>query len=108
MTMQLDITTTDTTSAPCAAGTILLRVLDVLEREGVPCVLLHGYEQYPRRIPSDVDCLLPASAVPGRLATILHANREEIGADLVQWVDGGGARFIALAGRGQDGTWAVL
>lgn len=107
MTAQLEIPTMESRAEPSEAGMLLLRVLAVLEREGIPYCLLHGYEQYPHQIRSDVDCLLPASALPDRLAQVLHTHRAEIGADLVQWVDGG-AQFIVLARQNPDDPPTLL
>ncbi|HET6248021.1 MAG TPA: hypothetical protein VFE47_10020 [Tepidisphaeraceae bacterium] len=92
---------------PCPKGELLLRVLDLLDREEIPYCLLHGYDQYPQNIPGDVDCLIPQSFMPGRLAKVLHAFREEIGAQVVQWFEDG-AHFIVLAGRGEDGSPVLL
>jgi thymidylate kinase len=104
-------TPTCTTHAPAATpspkGQLLLRVLEVLEREQVPYCLLHGYDNYPQTIASDVDCLIPARFVPAALASILHENRDEIGARVVQWFEDG-AHFIVLAGRGEDGMPVLL
>jgi thymidylate kinase len=94
-------------AAPSPQGRILLRVLAALEREQIPWCLLHGYEQFPEVVKSDVDMLIPASFVPKRLAEVLHAHQGEIGAKVVQWFDDG-AQFIVLAARAEDGSPILL
>src|SRR4051794_36030860 len=82
-------------------GALLMRVLAVLEQEKIPCCLLHGYETFPHAIEGDVDCLIPASFLPQRLAEVLHAHRELLRARVVQWfVDG--AHFVVLASPDED------
>ena len=43
-------------------GRILLGVFETLDRAGIPYCVLHGYESYPQRIKSDVDCMISARA----------------------------------------------
>jgi hypothetical protein len=81
---------------PCPQGAMLLRVFEVLERQGVPYCVLHGYQEYPLRVPSDVDLLIPAEISARQLAQVLHDSRQEIGARIVQWFEDG-AIFIVLA-----------
>lgn len=92
---------------PSPRGAMLLRVLGVLAREKVPYCILHGYEKYPFVVDGDVDCLVSGSFLPRKLAKILHENREEIGARIVQWFEDA-AHFIALAGRDSDGSPVIL
>jgi thymidylate kinase len=93
--------------APAPQGAILLRLLDVLDRAQIPCCLLHGYNNYPHTIDGDVDCLIPAEFLPRKLAQVLHDNRGEIGAQVVQWFQDG-AHFIVLAGRDESGSPVLL
>lgn len=92
---------------PVGPGLILSRVFEVLERAGVPYCVLHGYEGYPLRVPSDVDCLMPPEVIPRGLAALLHENRAHIGAEVVQRLDGETC-FLALSGRGPDGSPCFL
>ena len=92
---------------PSPRGALLLRVLAVLEREKIPCCLLHGYETVPQTIDGDVDCLIPGEFLPNKLAKVLHASRGEVGARVVQWFSDG-AHFIVLAGRNDDGSPLLL
>jgi thymidylate kinase len=64
-------------------GRILFGVFEMLDRAGIPYCVLHGYESYPERITSDVDCLISAIVRPDQLAVLFHENRARIGADLV-------------------------
>jgi thymidylate kinase len=91
-----------------ARAKLLARVLDVLEANGVPCVLLHGYEQYADRVTGDVDCLIPAEHMPRELARVLAANEADLGgAHIVQWCDDGDAHLIVLAAH-DDATGMCL
>ncbi|HZL38401.1 MAG TPA: hypothetical protein VFC78_24015 [Tepidisphaeraceae bacterium] len=98
------------TPAPChtsAHGAMLMRVLAALDDAQIPYCILHGYEQYPRCVSSDVDLLIPASFLPDGLARVLHDRRDEIGGRVVQWFDDG-AHFIVLAGGDRDGPPVLL
>ena len=92
---------------PSPQGAILLRLLDVLDRAQIPCCLLHGYDKYPHTIDGDVDCLIPVKFLPRKLAQVLHDNRGEIGARIVQWFQDG-SHFIVLAGQDEDGSPVLL
>ena len=86
---------------------MLLRVLALLDHSNIPHCLLHGYEQYPKTIRSDVDLLIPAELLSDKLARILHDNRATLGARAVQWfIDG--RHFIVLAGRDEENGTPVL
>src|SRR5438105_157780 len=87
------------TPSPSPEGELLLRVFRLLDAEGVPYCVLHGYCHYPASVPSDVDMLIPASVSAKKLAELLHANRQTLGARIVQWFDDG-AIFIVLVGDG--------
>jgi thymidylate kinase len=81
-----------------ARGAMLFRVFDVLERAGVPWCVLHGYQSWPAQIGADVDLLMHPRFLPRELAKLLHDNREQIGAEVVLWLNDG-AHFIVLCGR---------
>lgn len=66
-----------------AAGQILLRVCETLDKAGVRYCMLHGYENYPQQIGSDVDILIDQGVTPDELAKLLRNNRTQIGADIV-------------------------
>ncbi len=87
-----------------AAGTILLGVFDTLDRAGIRYCVLHGYENYPGRIKSDVDVLICAEVAAAQLHTILQENRGSIGADVVRR----SGYFIILAGRNDDSSPSFL
>lgn len=80
-------------------GELLLRVFEALDRAQLPYCVLHGYEQYPEHVPSDVDCIMPASALPEQLYAVLT---EQLGSDveIVQWIRGG-AHGIVLRRQGE-------
>jgi O-antigen/teichoic acid export membrane protein/thymidylate kinase len=96
----------DDRSASAAAVT-LRRVLDVLDENGIGYCVLHGYEQFARHVSSDVDCLVSADALPRRLAQVLRASEERLGAKVVQWFQDA-AHFIVLAGRNAAGQRCFL
>lgn len=77
---------------------ILLRVFETLDRQNIPYCVLHGYSEYPERIASDVDCIMPESVLPDQLYAALSG---ELGSEIeiVQWVCGG-AHGIVLRIKG--------
>jgi thymidylate kinase len=85
-------------------GRILLRVLETLDRAGIPYCVLHGYESYPDRITSDVDCMISAAALPSHLATLFHENRTPIGAEVVR----SSGYYFVFAGKHADGSPCFL
>ena len=85
---------------PCAAGAMLLRVVQLLDREGIAYSLLHGYNTYPQSVPSDVDCVMDRKMLNGGLVALLDSHREELQADVVQWF-ADGAELIVLADRSE-------
>jgi len=91
--------------APSAAAAVL-RFFELLERHGVPYCILDSYEGLGAQDPGgDIDCVIPASYLPRRLAALLCANRDFIGADIVQWHD---SNYIVLASQDADGKpWCV-
>jgi thymidylate kinase len=96
--------TTDGAGDSSEAGRILLRVFAVLDRAGIPYCVLHGYENYPAHIKSDVDCIVERSVTPRSLVTLLRSNRQTIGAEVVRCQD----RFIVLAGQSASGSPCFL
>jgi thymidylate kinase len=96
---------------PLSTGrtSLLLALRDLLDEEGVPYCVLHGVEQFPERVPSDVDCLVPAEWLPHRLAALLVANETRLGARLIQWIQHEAtAHFFVLAGQSDDGERVFL
>ncbi|MCC7349594.1 MAG: oligosaccharide flippase family protein [Phycisphaerales bacterium] len=92
-------------TAPTAAVAVL-RFFELLERHGVPYCILDSYEGIGQQAPSgDIDCVIPANYLPRRLAALIAANRDFIGADLVQWHD---SNYIVMASQDQSGKpWFV-
>lgn len=88
-------------------GALLRAVFLAFDRGGVPYCVMHGYEGYPDAVTSDVDCVMPAEFLPGRLARFLHAERDRIGADLVQWL-ADDAHYLVLSGRPDGGPPRLL
>lgn len=69
-----------------ARSDMLMALIDSLNRSEVPYCILHGYLGYPDDVPSDVDCLLPAVQLPGKLARLLQLSRDRLDATVVQWL----------------------
>ncbi len=88
-------------------GAMLLRVFQVLESAGIEWCVLHGYEALPDRVEGDVDMLVQADALPGRILRLLQEHRQQIGAEVVQAFDGG-AYFIVLAELESEGPPCLL
>jgi thymidylate kinase len=65
---------------------MLMALVETLNQSGVPYCILHGYLGYPDEVPSDVDCLLPATELPEKVASLLHRSRDRLDATLVQWL----------------------
>jgi thymidylate kinase len=84
-------------------GAVLGRLFHALDKAEISYCVQHGYEGYPQKTGSDVDCLMPATVLPTRLANVLHESRTELGAQVVQWWQGQ-AHFIVLAGRDEHGS----
>ena len=90
---------------------LLHSILALLDENGVPCCVLHGYEAFAHDIPSDVDCILPAAALPGRLASILAENQAMLGAVLVQCLQHEATAYylvLALRGLGSERQFLAL
>jgi thymidylate kinase len=92
-----------------AQGRLLQAILELFDANGVPYCILHGYKDYPARVASDVDCVIPAEFLPRQLATLLRANRDRLGAVVVQWIryKSTGHCFV-LATDGIAGGWEFL
>ena len=86
------------------AGRILPAVFETLDGAGIPYCVLHGYEDYPQRITSDVDCVVDPGTAPGRLVALLHRHRDRIGAEVVRC----SGSHIVLAGKAPDGSTCFL
>ncbi len=93
-------------SSQSRRGELLLRVFATLDSESIPYCVLHGYESYPERVPSDVDCIMPESVLPGQLQAALT---EKLGSDIeiVQWIRGG-AHGIVLRMQGDTSEFLQL
>jgi thymidylate kinase len=90
--------------AHSGAGYILLRVLETLDRADIPYCLLHGYESYPQRITSDVDCMISAAVRPSHLVDLFHRNTASIGAEVVRYT----GYYFVFAGKNSDGSPCFL
>ena len=90
---------------------LLQSVVELLNANGLPYCILHGYTEYPARVASDVDCIMPAAFLPRQLATLLRAHQDRLEAAVIQSIqhestahyfilatDGAGARceFLSL------------
>jgi thymidylate kinase len=79
---------------------MLTALIDILNRNDVPYCMLHGYMGFPDHVPSDVDCLLPRTQLPRKMASLLHQSRERLDATLVQWLQHQAtAHYFVLARR---------
>lgn len=80
------------------AGEMLGHVFEVMDRDGLAYCVTHAYDDLPRHVERDVDCVLPREMLPRRLADLLVQNERIIGGRIVQWFDER-ASFIVLEGR---------
>ena len=87
-----------------AAGRILSGVFETLDRAGIPYCVLHGYENYPQQIRSDVDCVIGPEMTPGQIYALLYRNSSRIGAEIVRCR----GYHIVLAGKSADGSPSFL
>jgi thymidylate kinase len=85
-------------------GRILLGVFDLFDRAGIPHCVLHGYADYPRRVKSDVDCIVHSAVTAGEIFRLLHENRVRLSADVVRCAD----YHFVLAGKNADGSPCLL
>lgn len=81
---------------------VLSRLFEVLDGASVPYCVLHGYGQYPFAVPSDVDCAMPPDMLPRRLASLLEARQNQLGARVVQWTRGA-TEYLLLARQDEVG-----
>jgi thymidylate kinase len=81
---------------------MLFRVFDVIERAGIGWCALHGYQNWPAEIGDDVDLLVQRPSVPGELARLLHDNREQVGADVVLWLNDGAHLVVLCSSEGEE------
>jgi thymidylate kinase len=91
---------------PRSAGALLSRVFALLDRLGVPFIVSHGYLTYPYEVAGDVDMMVEPHWLM-KLPALLSANRAELGADLVQWIDAG-PQFFVLATQLPDQAPVLL
>ena len=92
-----------------ARGRLLQSLAALLDANSIPYCILHGYEEYPARVASDVDCVLPAGFLPRPLAMLLQANRERLAAAVVQWIQHEStAHYFVLATDGLGAPWEFL
>ena len=84
---------------PSAPGQILEKVFDTFNREGIRYCVMHGYDGYPHRVGSDVDCIVEKGTSPELLHSVLQRNSSRIGAVVVRKQ---GYHFV-LAGKNEDG-----
>jgi thymidylate kinase len=85
-------------------GRILLGVFECFDHAGIPYCVLHGYENYPERITSDVDCLIAANITPDQVAALLYKRRQHLGAEIVRTR----GYYFNLAGKNSCGTACFL
>lgn len=85
-------------------GAILSGVFETLERAGIRYCVLHGYEDLPRRVASDVDGVIAPDLTPGELVDLFARNSARIGAEVVRWA----GYYLVLAGRSPDGSPCFL
>ncbi len=88
-----------------ARGRALLGAFETLERAGIRYCVLHGYEGYPQKIKSDVDCIISGGLGLRQLVALLRENRARIGAEVigagtVRWR----GYYIVLAGKNEDSS----
>ena len=89
---------------PDGPGRILSRVFETLDRAGIRYCVLHGYEDYPQAIASDVDCVIDRATSADALCALLHRNRTAIGAEVVRRR----GYCVVLAGKNADGSACFL
>ena len=97
--LQQSHTPTDVGDSGGPSG-LLLGVFDTLDRAGIPYCVLHGYRDYPRRIQSDVDCLIGPNINSAQLLALLRETGSRFGAEVVLCRN----YYFILAGRESDGS----
>jgi len=84
---------------PSGRHRILAGVFEALDRAAMRYCVLHGYEEYPHRVGSDVDCIIDRAVSPSQIYTLLHRERARIAAHVVRWRD----YDFTLAGKNAEG-----
>ncbi|HEX3797427.1 MAG TPA: hypothetical protein VH413_01900 [Verrucomicrobiae bacterium] len=74
-----------------------------LERRGIPCVIIHSYQEYPEKIASDIDYSVPQEHLPG-LHLILADLAEKNGWALVQTLQHGVFAYYSVVVNLEDPT----
>ncbi len=85
-------------------GGILLRVFQCLDRAGIRYCVLHGYESFPQRTGSDVDCIIDSKTPSGQIYALLHHDRARINAEIVRCR----GYYIVVVGKNADGSPCFL
>ena len=93
-------TVAKSTAQSGGSGQLLLAVLELLERSGIRYCVLHGYENYPLEVKSDVDCVIDSEFSQVQIFQLLHRNRMNLGAEIVRYR----AYHFVLSGRNADGS----
>lgn len=86
------------------AGRMLLHVFEALERSGIRYCVLHGYEDFPRHIRSDVDCIVDRGVSENELNALLQESAAHISARVARRT---GSYFV-LASREPGGSHTFL
>src|SRR5437879_792548 len=84
-------------------GRILLGVFEMFEQAAIPYCVLHGYESYPQRIKSDVDCIISNELRAGQLLGLFQQNKSRLGAEVVRYRNRRG-HYLVLAGKNDNDT----
>src|SRR2546421_471846 len=85
-------------------GGILLRVFQCLDRAGIRYSVLHGYEGFPQRTGSDVDCIIDSKTPSGQIYALLHHDCARINAEIVRCR----GYYIVLVGKNADNSPCFL
>jgi len=86
------------------SGQILLRVFECLDRAGIRYCVLHGYDGFPQRTGSDVDCIIDSNTSPEQIYALLHDDRAHINAEIVRC----SGYYIVLVGKNADSSPCFL
>src|SRR5947208_15862411 len=79
---------------------ILLGVFECLDRAGVRYCVLHGYEGFPQRTGSDVDCIIDSKTPSAQICALLRQDRARINAEIVRC----SGYYIVLASKNADSS----
>ena len=90
--------------AETGSGRILLGIFEALNLAGIPYCVLHGYDDFPDQIKSDVDCIIDRSVTSQQLSALFHQNENLIGAEVVR----SRGRFFVFWSDHADGTRSFL